>query len=78
MYGPIKKVAKKSGYTENNAGPIRKNLKPVPEDKKKSLGKLPEQVRANMGFMRMKDGSEAPGGPFPRFCGGMSKPYKRK
>jgi hypothetical protein len=27
-----------------------KNLKPVPADKKKSLGKLPANVRANMGF----------------------------
>ena len=81
MYGPIKKVAEKSGYTENNAGPIRKNLKPVPEDKKDNVGTFPEHVRARMGFMRMKDGSEAPDGPakgFPRFCGGMSKPYKRK
>ena len=26
------------------------NLKPVPADKKKSLGKLPEKVRNNMGF----------------------------
>jgi hypothetical protein len=29
-----------------------KNLKPVPTDKKKSLGKLPVKVRANMGFMK--------------------------
>jgi hypothetical protein len=30
-----------------------KNLKPVPADKKKSLGKLPKtKVRANMGFMK--------------------------
>jgi hypothetical protein len=27
-----------------------KNLKPVPADKKKSLGKLPAKVRANMGL----------------------------
>ena len=29
----------------------RKNMKPVPEDKKKSLGKLPTAVRNKMGFM---------------------------
>ena len=28
------------------------DLKPVPADKKKSLGKLPANVRANMGFMK--------------------------
>ena len=27
-------------------------LKPVPADKKKSLGKLPTKVRNNMGFMK--------------------------
>ena len=27
-------------------------MKPVPADKKKSLGKLPVKVRANMGFMK--------------------------
>jgi hypothetical protein len=27
-------------------------LKPVPVDKKKSLGKLPTDVRAKMGFMK--------------------------
>ena len=27
------------------------NMKPVPEDKKKSLGKLPTAVRNKMGFM---------------------------
>lgn len=36
------------------------------------LGKSP--IR---GFMRMKDDSEPTGGPFPRFCGGKSKPYKK-
>ena len=30
----------------------KKNLKPVPEDKKKSLGKLPTDVRGRMGFMK--------------------------
>jgi hypothetical protein len=29
-----------------------KNLKPVPADKKKSLGKLPTDVREKMGFMK--------------------------
>ena len=29
-----------------------KNLKPVPADKKKSLGKLPSEVRNKMGFMK--------------------------
>ena len=58
-------------------GPLKKNLKPVPEDKKETVGAFPEEVRARMGFMRMKDGSEAPGGPFPRFCGGKSKLYKK-
>ncbi len=27
-------------------------LKPIPADKKKSLGKLPTKVRNNMGFMK--------------------------
>jgi hypothetical protein len=31
---------------------IMKNLKPVPADKKKSLGKLPTSVREKMGFMK--------------------------
>ena len=30
---------------------MKKNLKPVPADKKKSLGKLPQKVRNKMGFM---------------------------
>jgi len=30
---------------------MKKNLKPVPADKKKSLGKLPKKVRNKMGFM---------------------------
>ena len=30
----------------------KKNLKPVPEDKKKSLGKLPEKVRNKIGFAK--------------------------
>jgi Tfp pilus assembly protein PilP len=29
-----------------------KKLKPVPADKKKSLGKLPSEVRNKMGFMK--------------------------
>ena len=28
------------------------NLKPVPKEKKKSLGKLPTKVRNKMGFMK--------------------------
>lgn len=51
-----------------------KNLKPVPN---KGVAKLPENVRNKMGFMRMKDGKEAPNGPFPRFCGGKSPAFKR-
>tara|TARA_R100001198_G_C5218167_1_gene201219 strand:+ start:1119 stop:1277 length:159 start_codon:yes stop_codon:yes gene_type:complete len=38
---------------------------------------LKEAIKKKKGFMRMEDGSEATGGPFPRFCGGMSKPYKK-
>ena len=70
-----KSIAKRYG-APSNAKPLKRNLKPVPEGNK-GLGKLPEPVRNKMGFMRMKDGSEAPGGPFPRFCGGKSKPFKR-
>ena len=54
-------------------------LKEVPKGNK-GLNKLPESVRNKMGFMRYADGSvpkEMPS-PMPRFCGGMSKPYKRK
>ena len=29
-----------------------KNLRPLPTDKKKSLGKLPKKVRNKMGFMK--------------------------
>jgi hypothetical protein len=39
------------------------SLKPVPADKKKSLGKLPSNVRAKMGFMKK---------------GGVVKKYKMK
>ena len=75
MYGPIKKVAEKSGYTENNAEPkgLTEAQKTLPINLKKAISK-------SKGFMEMEDGSEAPGGPakgFPRFCGGMSKPYKK-
>jgi hypothetical protein len=31
-----------------------KNLKPVPADKKKSLGKLPTDVRNKMGYAKKK------------------------
>ena len=73
MYGPIKKVAEKSGYTENNAEP-----KGLTEAQKTLPINLKKAISNSKGFMRMEDGLEAPGGPFPRFCGGMSKPYKRK
>ena len=76
MYGPIKKVAKKNGYTENNAEP--KGLTKAQE--KNLTPELKKAISKSKGFMEMEDGSEAPGGPakgFPRFCGGMSKPYKK-
>jgi hypothetical protein len=31
---------------------MKKNLKPVPTEKKKSLGKLPKKVRNKMGYMK--------------------------
>jgi hypothetical protein len=74
MYGPIKKVAEKSGYTENNAQPL------TPAQEKKLNPELKKAIEQKRKFMRMEDGSEAPDGPakgFPRFCGGMSKPYKK-
>lgn len=75
MYGPIKKVAKKSGYTENNAEPkgLTKAQKTLPIN-------LQKEILKSKGFMRYADGSmptEMPA-PLPRFCGGKSKPYKRK
>jgi hypothetical protein len=36
---------------------MKKNLKPVPTEKKKSLGKLPKKVKNKMGYM--KNGGEA-------------------
>ena len=42
------------------------NLKPIPEGNK-GLAKLPEEVRNKFGFQRKN-----------KFCGGMSKPYKKK
>ena len=54
MYGPIKTVAKKNGYTENNATPFLKTFKDADNPGAKALA------------------------PFLRFCGGKSKPYKRK
>jgi hypothetical protein len=75
MYGPIKKIAKQSGYTENNAGP-----KGLTEAQKTLPINLQKAISKSKGFMRMEDGLEAPDGPakgFPRFCGGMSKPYKK-
>lgn len=51
---------------------------PLTEDQKKDLPiELQEAIKKKKGFMRMKDDSEPTGGPFPRFCGGMSKPYKK-
>ena len=51
--------------TSYNA-PLNRNLKPVPEDNP-GLAKLPEEVRNKFGFERKM-----------KFCGGMSKPYKKK
>ena len=54
---------------------MSKNLKPVPAEKKKSLGKLPENVRNKMGFakkgkmMKAKSGGAVP-------MGGSHKRYK--
>ena len=58
MYGPIKTVAKKNGYTENNATPFLKTFKEHIKD------------ADNPGAKALA--------PFLRFCGGKSKPYKRK
>ena len=75
MYGPINKVVKKSGYTENNAEPNgltakqEKNLSP----------ELKNAIKEKKSFMRYADGSvptEMPA-PLPRFCGGKSKPFKK-
>jgi len=75
MYGPINKVAKKSGYTENNAGPNRLTAK----QEKNLSPELKNAIKEKKGFMRYADGSvptEMPG-PLPRFCGGKSKPFKK-
>jgi hypothetical protein len=58
MYGPIKKVAKQSGYTENNATPFLKTFEEHIED------------ADNPGAKALA--------PLLRFCGGKSKPYKKK
>ena len=58
MYGSIKKIAKKNGYTENNATPLLKTFKEHIED------------ADNKGAKALAT--------FLRFCGGKSKPYKRK
>ena len=50
-----------------------KNLKPVPADKKKSLGKLPEKVRNNMGFAKKGKMMKASKGAM---IGGGHKRYK--
>ena len=39
---------------------MKKNLKPVPTEKKKSIGKLPKKVRNKMGYM--KDGGDVSSG----------------
>ena len=78
--GVIAKKVIAGKIAEKATSAFKRNLKPVPEDKKETVGTFPKDVRAKMGFMRMKDGSEAPDGPakgFPRFCGGKSKPYKK-
>ena len=50
---------------------------PLTEKQEKLNPGLKKAIRKSKGFMKKEDGSEAPGGPFPRFCGGMSKPYKK-
>ena len=50
------------------------NLKPVPADKKKSLGKLPEKVRNNMGFAKKGKMMKASKGAM---IGGAHKAYKQ-
>ena len=54
-------------------------LKAVPEDKKKSLGKLPTPVRKKMGFM--KEGGEVKKSSYiteaEKIFGPIKKPYKR-
>ena len=39
---------------------MKKNLKPVPTEKKKSLGNLPKKVRNKMGYMK-NGGQVSPG-----------------
>ena len=51
-----------------------KNLKPVPADKKKSLGKLPEKVRNNMGYAKKGKMMKASKGTM---MGGAHKNYKQ-
>ena len=50
---------------------MKKNLKPVPADKKKSLGKLPQKVRNKMGFMSQ-------GGPMKNTGTKKSKPIEKE
>jgi hypothetical protein len=50
---------------------MKKNLKPVPADKKKSLGKLPQKVRNKMGFMSQ-------GGLMKKSGTKKSKPQEKK
>lgn len=49
------------------------NLKPVPTEKKKSLGKLPEKVRNKMGFAKKGKMMKASKGAM---IGGSKKNYK--
>ena len=69
-------------YTKNNASLIRKNPDSdgLTADQEKNLStELKDAIKEKKGFMRYADGSvptEMPG-PLPRFCGGMSKPYKK-
>lgn len=52
---------------------MSKNLKPVPSEKKKSLGKLPENVRNKMGFAKKGKMMKASKGAM---MGGAKKNYK--
>jgi len=51
-----------------------KKLKDIPADKKKSLGKLPEKVRNNMGYAKKGKMMKASKGAM---IGGAHKAYKQ-
>jgi|TARA_E500000178_G_scaffold283732_1_gene284703 hypothetical protein len=58
-----------------------KNLKPVPTEKKKSLGKLPEKVRNKMGYAKKGKMMKASKGKMMKaskgtMMGGAHKNYK--